>query len=180
MIDDDELDARLAQAPTSASPPRDPWPEVARRTVDARPLGGRPQRTVVVAAAAAAIFALGVAAGFMADRRPQGAEGAAHTGGAGVSPQLMAAARVQATGSAYVAAVGALERVSASVAAGPDDVAVSQGYEAALAAIEAVTETMAARSGATADAAELSGAASRARRALGDQVSRLLSARSFE
>lgn len=162
-MNDEQLDARLRQAPRSARLPEDPWPGIAKK-MD-RKAGWR-VRPAMAAAAALLVFLMGALSGALLERGEDGSEGSSMAPEAGLSSTMLAAARVQATGSAYVAAVGQLHRLGTAAEAG-DMAALSQGYEAALAAMETVAETVRQGSIAPPEADELAGQAARARRSLG-------------
>lgn len=162
-MNDEQLDARLRQAPRSARLPEDPWPGIARR-MD-RKAGWR-VRPTMAAAAAVLVFLLGAFSGALLASGGDGeSDGPSMAAEAGLSSTMLAATRVQATGSAYVAAVGQLHRLGMGVEA-DEIVALSQGYEAALAAMETVAETVRHGSFAPPEADELVGQAARTRRSL--------------
>ena len=170
MIDDTELDRLLEESPRAAKPPRDLWPSVSAATAE-----GRSNRQPLLAAAAVAVlfFGLGTVTGMALDgSRPT----ASPPEEAEVAPAaLLAAARVQAAGSEYVAAVGELQQVRARPGSG-DLASLSQGYEAALVAVEAVVEAIRGHPPADADAGleELADRAETARRAQSAAVVQLL------
>lgn len=165
-MNDEQLDARLRQAPRSAKLPEDPWPSVASR-MD-REAGWR-VRPAMAAAAAVLVFLMGALSGSMLESGES--DGPSMSAEADLSSTMLAAARVQATGSAYVAAVGQLHRLGTGVVV-HDTVALSQGYEAALAAMETVAETVRQGSVAPPEADELAGQAARTRRSLALAVAR--------
>ncbi|HJR52506.1 MAG TPA: hypothetical protein VJ982_02205 [Gemmatimonadota bacterium] len=116
------LTARLAGLPRETDPPRDMWPEL-RAAVGFEPrfAGGHALR----AAAAVALFVLGAATGR--------ALGPAETGREPTTPNepLAAAAEVQRTGTAYVAALARFR----SIAEVTPDPVVEQARDVALAAV---------------------------------------------
>jgi hypothetical protein len=164
-VNDRELDDLLRAAPRGADLPADPWPGI-EDGIGRRAPGYRPALT---AAAGVLLFAAGLASG------------AALFGGPGddaPSPlprpsAFETAARVQAAGSAYLAAVGELDRLRLEAAAG-DAVAVAQGYEAALAVAAAFTGTLGDAPGGGPATDELDAAMSRARESMGERVAELI------
>lgn len=133
MIDDDvvndtpeesEILHRLASLPLEAEPARDLWPAVAARIAPpAQRTSRSPRRWLAQAAAALLLFASGVAAGHRWGLR------------AGAAPRVspardpfVAAAEVQRTGTAYVAALRSLAECTDGSGAR------EQGREAALSA----------------------------------------------
>ncbi len=167
-MNDEQLDARLRQAPKSARLPEDPWPGIVSK-MD-REAGWR-VRPAMATAAAVLVFFMGALSGALLERDEGDSDGPSTAAETGLSSTMLAAARVQATGSAYVAAVGQLHRVGTAAEVG-DMAALSQGYEAALAALETVAETVRQGSVAPPEAHELVGHAARTRRSLGLTVAR--------
>jgi hypothetical protein len=121
------LSDRVAKLPHAKDTPRDLWPTVRDRLVTAEYRSVRPRRSrisLLQAAAAVAIFFLGAFAGRTLDADSDPRRRAPND-------PLMAAAEVQRTGTAYVAAVARFRAVAADSA--PGDVA--QAREVALAAV---------------------------------------------
>ncbi|HUQ84252.1 MAG TPA: hypothetical protein VM076_24080 [Gemmatimonadaceae bacterium] len=137
---------RLAGVPREADTPRDLWTPIAKRlTVDrsdeeraparepnAPPRWRQRHRVAAGLAAAAAVFAAGVAVGSRAAMTPSSNGGAPLT----TRPPIEVAADVQRAGTAYVTA---LARLSESGA--PADIRM-QGREAALAALYAASRQL--------------------------------------
>jgi hypothetical protein len=121
------LSDRVVELPYAKDTPRDLWPTVRARLATAEYRSVRPRGTrisLLQAAAAIAIFLLGALAGRTLD--PDSAPRRSAP-----SDPLMAAAEVQRTGTAYVAAVAHFGAVAADSAPG----AVAQAREVALAAV---------------------------------------------
>ena len=121
------LSDRVAKLPRVKDTPRDLWPTVRARLATEEHRSGRPKLsriTLLQAAAAVGIFFLGALAGRTLDA-DSGTRRGAPTG------PLAAAAEVQRTGTAYVAAVARFRDVVADSAPG----AAGQAREVALAAV---------------------------------------------
>jgi len=168
----EELDTALSSAPRTARLPHDPWPDIERG------IAWRARRRsyrVAAAAAAVLLFGAGGGAGFLAGRGGPEEGAAVAAGDFSPSPAFLAAARVQAAGSDYLAAVAALQRIGRDH---PEDdpVAVTQGYEATLALLETVAETVRGAPTAGMDTAPLVAEAARLRRTMDAEVTRLFGA----
>jgi hypothetical protein len=121
------LSDRVAELPLAKDTPGDLWPTLRARLATAKYCSVRPKRsriTLLQAAAAVAIFFLGALAGrtLDADSGPRWSAS---------NDPLMAAAEVQRTGTAYVAAVAHFGDVVADSAPG----AAGQARDVALAAV---------------------------------------------
>jgi hypothetical protein len=121
------LSDRLAELPLGKDTPGDFWPTLRARLATGEYHSAPPRRlpiSLLQAAAAIAIFLLGALAGrtLNADSGPRQGD---------PNEPLMAAAEVQRTGTAYVAAVARFRTVAGDSASG----AVSQAREVALAAV---------------------------------------------
>lgn len=131
----DEIDAALGAAPRRARLPEDPWPPIEARMIERVRL----RRTGLLSAAAVVLFLAGAAVGYGAARQRAPRSPAAELRPA--SSAFLAATRVQAAGSAYLAAVGALQRAELDTSL-RDQAALSQGYESTLAVLQALAETV--------------------------------------
>lgn len=121
------LSDRVAELPLAKDTPGDMWPTVRARLATAEPHSAPPRRfpaAPLQAAAAIAVFLLGALAGRSLDAGSGPRRGAS-------SDPLVAAAEVQRTGTAYVAAVARFRTVAGDSAPG----AVAQAREVALAAV---------------------------------------------
>jgi predicted anti-sigma-YlaC factor YlaD len=121
------LSDRVAELPRAKDTPRDLWPTVRDRLATAEHRSRRPRRsriTLLQAAAAVAIFFLGALSGRTLDADSDPLRSTPND-------PLLAAAEVQRTGTAYVAAVAHFRAVAADSAPG----AVAQAREVALAAV---------------------------------------------
>ena len=121
------LSDRAAELPLEKDTPGDLWPAVRARLATAEPHPAPPRRfstSLLQAAAAIAVFLLGALAGRSLDAGSGPRREAS-------SDPLVAAAEVQRTGTAYVAAVARFRAVAGDFAPG----AVAQAREVALAAV---------------------------------------------
>lgn len=162
-----ELDAALEAAPRNATLPRDPWPaiewgmdEQSRRRV----------HRAWAAAAAVVLFAVGAGAGFAVGH---GWTGTGAAGSFSSTPAFLAAARVQAAGSDYLAAVAALQQIDREEP-GRDPAAVGQGYEATLAVLQTLAETVEHSAVGGGQVGALAAEAARVRAAVDARVTRLI------
>jgi hypothetical protein len=124
------LSDRVAELPHGKDTPRDLWPAVRARLSTAEPRPVRSRRfpiTLRQAAAVIAVFLLGALAGRSLDAGSNPRRAAS-------SDPLVAAAEVQRTGTAYVAAVARFRAVAGDSAPG----AVAQARDVALAAVHGV------------------------------------------
>jgi hypothetical protein len=121
------LSDRVAELPLAKDTPGDLWPTLRARLATAEYHSAPPRRfpiSVLQAAAAIAIFLLGALAGRTLDTASGPRQGVS-------SDPLIAAAEVQRTGTAYVAAVARFREVAADSA----PAAVAQAREVTLAAV---------------------------------------------
>ncbi len=122
-MNDDQLEELFRHLPRDITPPRDPWPAVARRIRQPR----RPWAAPLRIAAVLAIFLAGMVAGRLLSSRPD-------TERAADSP-FLAAVEVQQAGTAYVQALRRLD-----AADDHDDPAIAQGRESARATLAAAEQ----------------------------------------
>ncbi len=127
----------------------------------------RLRRTGLLSAAAVVLFLAGAAVGYGAARQRAPLAPAAEFRPA--SSAFLAATQVQAAGSAYLAAVGALQRAELDTSL-RDQAALSQGYENALAVLQTLAETVEGSPLGGSAAESLVSEATRLRRAAGVQV----------